>query len=258
MAKVAETVVMPSCVAKVLCRKIMGIMQPPNTDKSFPFLPVTVVLGLFVACFSGVIFQDRLFAFRDAAHFYYPLFAYIQQTWEAGQLPWWNPYENGGMPIGANPAASLFYPGKAIFFLIRDFDTAYRAYILAHVLLAAFWAYRLARHWNTSRPAATLAAVAYTFSGAVLIQYSNVIFLVGAAWLPAGVLAADRMLRHRRKRDAVLLGTASALVTPRWRSSNGVPSRLARPAFDRVACNASTVAIKKTSPFKTRGDKPRR
>lgn len=176
-------------------------------------MPVAVVLGLFVACFSGVIFEDRLFAFRDAAHFYYPLFAYIQQTWEAGQLPWWNPYENGGMPIGANPAASLFYPGKAIFFLVRDFDTAYRVYVLAHLLLAAFWAYRLARHWQTSRPAATLAAITYTFSGAVLIQYSNVIFLVGAAWLPAGVLVADRMLRHRRKRDAFLLGTVCALVT---------------------------------------------
>ena len=192
---------------------MLNNMHSHHADKLRFLLPVVVVLGLFIACFSGVIFHNRLFAFRDAAHFYYPLFAYIQQTWEAGQIPWWNPYENGGMPIGANPAASLFYPGKAIFFLIHDFDAAYRTYILVHVLLTAFWAYRLARHWNASQAAATLAAITYTFSGAVLIQYSNVIFLVGAAWLPAGILAADRMLRHRCKRDAFFLGTVCALVT---------------------------------------------
>ncbi|MGD9127883.1 MAG: YfhO family protein [Planctomycetia bacterium] len=188
-------------------------MQPSPNKKWSSLLPLVVVLGLFVVCFSGVLFQDRLFAFRDAARFYYPLFTFIQQTWEAGQVPWWNPYENGGIPVWANPAASLFYPGKLIFFVIRDFDMAYRVYILGHVLLAAFWAYRLARCWHASRPAATLATIAYTFSGAVLIQYANVIFLVGAAWLPAGILAADRMLRYRRKRDAVLLGVVCALVT---------------------------------------------
>lgn len=188
-------------------------MQPSSHDKSFLPFAVVIVLGLFVACFHEIIFQDRLFAFRDAAYFYYPLFEWIQQTWEAGRLPWWNPYENGGVPVGANPAASLFYPGKLIFFAVRDFDTAYGMYILSHVLLATFWAYRLARHWHASRPAATLASIAYTFSGAVLIQYSNVIFLVGAAWLPAGVLAADRMFRYRRKRDAILLGMVCALLT---------------------------------------------
>ena len=50
--------------------------------------------------------------------------------------------------------ARIFYPGKVIFFLVRDFDAAYRIYILGHFLLAAFWSYRLARHWHGSRSAA--------------------------------------------------------------------------------------------------------
>ena len=53
----------------------------------------------------------------------------------------------------------------------------------------------------------------YAFSGTVLLGYANVIYLVGAAWLPAAVLAADRMLRERRRRWAVAFGAVLALMT---------------------------------------------
>ena len=42
--------------------------------------------------------------------------------------------------------------------------------------------------------AAGLCALCYSFSGAVLFQYCNVVFLVGAAWLPFALLAANHML----------------------------------------------------------------
>ena len=45
--------------------------------------------------------------------------------------------------------------------------------------------------------AAGLCAVSYAFGGNVLFQYCNVVFLVGAAWLPAALLASDWMLLRR-------------------------------------------------------------
>jgi hypothetical protein len=109
-------------------------------------------------------------------------------------VPLWNPYENLGMPLAGNPAASVFYPGKLIFALPISYPWAYKIYIMGHLLLAAYTAYRLARHWQASVEAAGLCALSYAFSGNVLFTYCNVVFLVGAAWLPCAMLAADRML----------------------------------------------------------------
>ena len=59
------------------------------------------------------------------------------------------------------------------------------------------WA--LSRHWNVTPAGAAIGSMAYAFGGTVLFQYCNVIFLVGAAWLPWGLRAADRLVRsdHR-------------------------------------------------------------
>ena len=43
---------------------------------------------------------------------------------------------------------------------------------------------------------ATLGGLSYAFGGPVLFLYSNAIYLVGAAWLPLGFLAADGWLRR--------------------------------------------------------------
>ena len=95
-----------------------------------------------------------MFAYRDAGHFYYPLFQYVQEEWAAGRVPLWNPYENLGQPLAADATSSVFYPGKLIFALPIGFAWAYKLYILAHVLLAAWAAYRLARHFGASVAAA--------------------------------------------------------------------------------------------------------
>ena len=171
------------------------------------------IAGLFVWLFADALFGSGMFVFRDAAHFYYPLFQFIADEWAEGRLPLWNPYENLGMPLAGNPAASVFYPGKLIFALPISYAWAYKIYIMGHLLLAAGAAYRLARHWHSSVEAAGLCAVSYAFSGNVLFTYCNVVFLVGAAWLPLAMLAADRMLREgRRARSAVGFGVVLAMM----------------------------------------------
>jgi len=153
-----------------------------------------------------------MFAFRDAAHFYYPLFQLIRDEWAAGRIPLWNPYENLGQPLAGNPTASVFYPGKLIFALPLDYTWAYKIYVMAHVLLAATAAYRLARHFDASVYAAGVCAISYAFSGNVLFQYCNVVFLVGAAWLPLAMLSAYRMLVEKSPHRAVAFGTVLGLM----------------------------------------------
>jgi hypothetical protein len=170
------------------------------------------IAGLFLWLFADALFGGGMFAFRDAAHFYYPLFEFIRGEWAAGRVPLWNPYENLGQPLAADATSSVFYPGKLIFALPLSYAWAYKMYILGHVLLAATAAYTLARHWQASIAAAGVCALSYAFSGNVLFDYCNVVFLVGAAWLPVAMLAAERMLVEKSPRWAIAFGIVLALM----------------------------------------------
>ncbi len=178
-----------------------------------PPIACLAVVGLFVWVFAGALFAGGVWVFRDAGHFYFPLYQFTGQQLAQGSPALWNPYENLGVPLAANPTSALFYPPVWIFALPLDPAWAYRLYVLGHVILALAASYLLARRWNASPPAAIAAGVSYAFCGNVLYQVCNVVFLVGAAWMPLALLACDRMLRQRSLWAAVAFGAALAAMS---------------------------------------------
>jgi hypothetical protein len=170
------------------------------------------VVGPFLWCFGAALFTNRSFAFRDGAHYYYPLFQWTRRQWAAGRIPLWNPQDSCGVPGLADATSSVFYPGKLVFALPLAYPTQYKLYVTGHILLAAAAAFLLARHWRASRYAAGLCAVSYAYGGNVLFQYCNVVYLVGAAWLPLALLAAARMLVGRRLGAAFAFAAVLALI----------------------------------------------
>ncbi|MEK6234678.1 MAG: YfhO family protein, partial [Planctomycetales bacterium] len=162
--------------------------------------------------FGDALWSSRNFVYRDAAHFYYPLFEFVQQEWAAGRVPLWNPYENCGTPLLANGTSSVLYPGKLILAIPIGFPAAYRLYVIGHVVFAAWSAYFLARRWGSSREAAGFCAISYAFCGNVLFQYCNVVFLCGAAWLPLAIWTGDRALSRRGLGWATALGCVLAMM----------------------------------------------
>ncbi len=174
---------------------------------------VAIVLATFCVVFGEAIFQDRNFIYRDAGHFYYPLLQYVADEWEAGRWPLWNPHENGGMPLLGNQAAAVLYPPRIVLFqwLPISYAAAFKWYTLLHVLWSAVTAYMMARNWRASELASGLAAISFAFGATVMFQYCNTIFLVGASWVPLGILAADRAVQAGSLRWASLLGGVLAM-----------------------------------------------
>ncbi|EAQ77449.1 YfhO family protein [Blastopirellula marina] len=165
----------------------------------FPLLPLAALLVLF---FGPAVIGDESFLFRDAAHFYNPLFAYIQSVWGEGQLPLWNPYDGVGMPLLAEPSASVFYPGKLLFALPISFASALRWYVILHFALAYLTTYNCTRRSGVSRSGAILAAISYSFGGYVVATHANLIFLIGAAWAPLALYCGIRITREEHKPTA--------------------------------------------------------
>ena len=175
-----------------------------------PGLSLACLTAFVVAFYGGVLFGGRQFAFRDSAHFYYPLYGRVQQEWSAGRLPLWEPGENGGTPMLGSPMAAVLYPGKIIFALV-PYAWGVRLYTVGHEVLA-FWAMVvLMRAWGVSGTGAILAGSSYAFGGVVLSDDFNIIYLVGAAWLPFGFRAVDGWLRMGRRSALLELALVLAM-----------------------------------------------
>jgi hypothetical protein len=143
--------------------------------------------------------RGECFALRDASYYYYPMFQWTADQWQQGELPFWNPLSNLGLPVTADATASLFYPAKGLLFIPGlKFGFKFFLYTAVHVLLAGGGAYALARQFRVTQWGSLFSAVSYAFGGAVLFQTCNVIFLIGASWLPWGLLTGFLALQGNR------------------------------------------------------------
>jgi hypothetical protein len=165
---------------------------------------------LFLLCYAPVFFGDRQFGFRDAGHFYYPLYERVEREWNEGRWPLWEPEENAGVPLLGNPTAAVFYPGKLVF-AVLPYAWGARVYIVSHTVLAFVAMLVLMRSWSASWVGSALAALGYTMGGPILFQYCNIIYLVGAAWLPLGMHAIDRWVRLGRRSALIELAIVLAM-----------------------------------------------
>jgi hypothetical protein len=165
---------------------------------------------LLLACFAPVLFQGEQFAHRHAATFYYPLYRFIQQEWNVGRWPLWDPGQNAGVPLLGMPMAAVLYPGKVLYALL-PYPWAVRFYTVLHVAIAWAGTFAVARTSRLSATAAGLSALGYAFGAPVLFLYGNIPYLVGAAWIPWGFLAAEWLIGQKRRWGVPVLSAVLAL-----------------------------------------------
>jgi hypothetical protein len=204
-------------------------------------LELAAVAVLVSACFGPTFLGDRQFAFRDSAHYYYPLYQRVQQEWDAGRWPLWAPEINGGSPLLADPTAAVLYPGKLVFALL-PYAWALRFYVAAHVLLAYATMRAAARNWEISPIGSALAGQAYAFGAPILFQYSNVVFLVGAAWAPLAFWGADRWIRQDRRGG---LGALALVLTLQFLGGDAEVAYLSAVCALGYAAGCSTVRTRR-------------
>ncbi len=172
----------------------MNTARPRRTSIAAGWLFIVVIWLVF---FGPVMAGRQQFGFRDTASMYFPLFQWIDRQWQEGTLPSWNPLDDFGMSVIGDTSSSLFYPVKLLFFLpVPSFELQFAWYVAGHVLLAAAGAWWAARTMGCGVAAATLAAISYAFGGAVVFQTCNLIYLVGAAWLPAALACTWNFCRR--------------------------------------------------------------
>ena len=126
-----------------------------------PLLGLGSFLALLLVCYRPVLFQDAQFASANASY-YYPLDLRVQQEWDAGRWPLWDPGHNGGEPLLGNPMCAVFLSGKVLY-RVLPYAWAARLYAIAHTFLAFSGLLALGRSLGVSRTGSCLGGLSYAF-----------------------------------------------------------------------------------------------
>ena len=172
----------------------------PNGNSTFAekfFKPVRfgIFLALLVfASFPQVVLGLETFVARDFGFFAYPLAHFQQDCLRQGQLPFWDPYNNCGVPFLAQWNTMPLYP-PALFYLALPLTWSLGMFSLLHLWWAGLGMYFLARRWTGNDFAAAFAGVAFAFNGFTLNLLMWPSHIATFAWLPWVVLLAERAWR---------------------------------------------------------------
>jgi hypothetical protein len=166
--------------------------EPTETRACHFFTPLRfgLLLGLLVlAAFPQVLLGLQTFVARDYGFFAYPLAHFQQDCFWRGELPFWNPYNNCGVPFLAQWNTMPLYP-PALLYLTLPLAWSLGFFCLLHLWFAGLGMYFLARHWTGNPFAAAFAGVAFAFNGFTLNLLMWPSHMATFSWMPWVVLAA--------------------------------------------------------------------
>lgn len=145
-----------------------------------------------------------------AQQFYVWHFLAAREMQANGRIPLWNPYILTGQPLLANAQPALFYPVNWLLFWLEPGKVA-AARAVFNMLVAGVATFLLASFLGVSRWGAGLSALAFAFSGALIVGPSHA-YASSLVWLPVMILGAEGIVRGEKTAVSItLLGFGTGL-----------------------------------------------
>jgi len=146
--------------------------------------------------------------------------AYQYQRFAAGEVPLWDPYNNGGLPFIGDTQAAVFYPPRLVTIGLSKLAGGWTYHALElemtlHVLACSLFMYLLVRRMTLGQRGsvfgAFIAAVIFSYGG-FMQSYPplQLALLEAAIWLPLAVLGIHEATRNTTIRWSWLLLTGLA------------------------------------------------
>ena len=165
-----------------------------ETSRAFNFFTPTrfgLLLALLIfASFPQVITGLQTFVARDYGFFAYPLAHFQRDCFWRGEIPFWNPYNNCGVPFLAQWNTMPLYPPSLIYLLL-PLPWSLNFFCLLHLWFGGMGMFLLARRWTENNFAAAFAGTVFPFNGLSLNLLMWPSHTATFAWMPWVVLAAE-------------------------------------------------------------------
>ena len=153
----------------------------------------------------------RLIAPGDGLRQYLPWYVTAARSWQSGHLPSWNPFSFSGYPLLGSQQAAVFYPPNFLFALLPPL-IAFNLTVVMSIVAAALGAWLLARHLTKNYFAATVAAVAFGFSGFMWGHIEHAGIIATAAWLP-WILFGFELVKERLSPWRLLVASGAVALS---------------------------------------------
>ena len=158
-------------------------------------------------------FADAVVPWDSKNHFY-PMFRFLADSLQRGEIPLWNPYHFGGHPTSADPQSLLFTPSLFLLALIAPHASMalFDGWIMLHLVVGGLGMIALARRRGWGSVAAVLTALIYMLGGSAASRLQHTGMIVSYAYFPLALWALDVLLERRGFGRAVLFGVLAALM----------------------------------------------
>jgi Bacterial membrane protein YfhO len=160
-------------------------------NKLFTPLRFGILLALLIcAMFPQVVLGLETFVARDFGFFAYPLAHFQRECFWRGELPFWNPYNQCGVPFLAQWNTMPLYPPSLVY-LMLPLQWSLSFFCLLHLWFAGLGMFFLARRWTGNNFAAAFAGTVFSFNGFTLGLLIWPSHIATFSWMPWVVLAAE-------------------------------------------------------------------
>jgi len=152
------------------------------SNKYFPYL---VLFSLIVTSYFSISLLQYSFKW-DMADQYFPWRYLVGEHLKAGQLPLWNPYQDGGYPMHGDPQSAAWYPIVWLLSIVTGGYTLYTLHVefILTLFIASIGFYKLSKHLNYSSHTSILLAYAYACSGFFAGNAQHFTWIISGAFLP--------------------------------------------------------------------------
>ena len=175
--------------------KLTGETVEYRATDSFKAWHFALLLALLIcAMFPQVVPGLQTFIVRDYGFFAYPLAHFQQECYQRGELPFWNPYNNCGVPFLAQWNTMPLYP-PSMLYLVLPLHWSLGFFCLLHLWFAGLGMFFLARRWTDDSFAAAFAGTVFAFNGLTLNLLMWPSHMATMSWMPWVVLAVENAWR---------------------------------------------------------------
>ena len=142
---------------------------------------------------------------RDLTDTYVTREYFVASAYKDGEFPLWNPYTMAGHPIYADGVTRTLSPFLLVY---KTFDVplGYSLARLFELMLGAVFVYLFLTTIGVRASGALMGSLVFAFSAHSMLHLTGLGWWGGLMWLPLIFLFADRAIRRRSQRQAILSG----------------------------------------------------
>jgi hypothetical protein len=136
-----------------------------------------------------------------------PLQYTMYRAYHQGEVPWWDPFTLGGMPLLADAHCNGTDFVRLLMYACLPFELAYNWTRILHFVLSGLGMFLLLRRWNIRLAISLLLSLAYEFAGCFAVSFQHPWIESTFMYYPYLWLVWDQCVRFGVSRRALIFAT---------------------------------------------------